>query len=123
MQYVLPPLRYCHLPVYILQGCDNREPGLNLIIQFRFGLCSSLACHENRGSLPAQNCRRLIRGIGYLCYADCGIARGGKFLGLRIYSYNQNAWTTPLVVCPIRDDQYGFATAENIRYLTVYAGT
>lgn len=125
MQYVLlaaaPGLAIC---IYIFyRDIYNKEPPLNLIISFVLGGLSILLAQLIEGAFSVSD-----KVITYhdatvpelLVFAYCivGVAEeGGKFLGLRLYSYNQKAFDEPLdgIVYAVMVSM-GFATVENILY-------
>jgi RsiW-degrading membrane proteinase PrsW (M82 family) len=64
-----------------------------------------------------------LGGLAIFSYAVVALSEeGGKFLGLRVYSYNQKRFDEPLdgIVYAVMISM-GFATVENIKYLTEYA--
>jgi RsiW-degrading membrane proteinase PrsW (M82 family) len=125
MQYVLlaaaPGIAICLYIFY--RDVYNREPGLNLIISFVLGCAALWPAMKIEEAFLLKTVDGSLGGLAIFCYAIVALSEeGGKFLGLRIYSYNQKCFDEPLdgIVYSVMI-RMGFATAENIRYLTVYA--
>jgi RsiW-degrading membrane proteinase PrsW (M82 family) len=100
----------------------NREPAANLVISFIMG-CLAL--------LPAIFFERTfayfidgtVMGVAIFSYAIVAFSEEtSKFLGLRLYSYNQKSFDEPLdgIVYSVMVSM-GFATIENVRYVLQYA--
>jgi RsiW-degrading membrane proteinase PrsW (M82 family) len=121
MQYVLlavaPGIAICLFIFY--RDVYNREPGLNLLISFGLGVLAILpAIWFEKAFLP-QTVDGSMGGLIIFSYAVVGLCEeGGKFLGLRVYSYNQKGFDEPLdgIVYAVIISM-GFATAENIKYV------
>jgi len=100
----------------------NREPKLNLIMSFMWGVISVI---------PAFYIERYFSGtfgssiVGVALQAFIVIALTEefcKFAGLRLYAYRQKSFDEPLdgIVYSVMVSM-GFATLENIFYVTTYA--
>jgi protease PrsW len=125
MEYVLlaiaPGIAICLFIFY--RDIYNREPSLNLLISFGLGCLSILPAMWFEDAFMKKTIDGSMGGLILCCYAVIGLSEeGGKFLGLRVYSYNQKGFDEPLdgIVYSVMVSM-GFATVENIRYLTVYA--
>ncbi len=125
MQYIAlalaPGIAIClfifHKDVY------NREPKLNLIVSFVLGGLAIIPAAMIEQEL-GKNIDGSIAGLAVFCYAVVGLSEEGfKFLGLRLYSYNQNSFDEPLdgIVYSVMVSM-GFATVENIFYVTGSVG-
>ncbi len=100
----------------------NREPKLNLIVSFFLG-CAAIfpAVLFERGFSYVSN--GTVAGVALFSYAVVAFSEEfGKFLGLRLYSYNMKSFDEPLdgIVYSVMVGM-GFATLENLLYVLKYA--
>jgi protease PrsW len=124
MEYVAialaPGIAIC---LYILyKDAYNREPRFNLIISFILGCASIIPAiyFERYFSYTADG---TVAGVAVFTYAIVGFSEEfSKFLGLRLYSYNQKSFDEPLdgIVYGVVVSM-GFATVENVLYVLSYA--
>ena len=125
MQYIVlavaPGIAIC---LFILfRDVYNREPGLNLIASFLIGCAALWPAMKIENALGLKTIDGSLGGLAIFTYAIVALSEeGGKFLGLRLYAYRQKGFDEPLdgIVYSVMISM-GFATAENIRYLTLYA--
>jgi protease PrsW len=99
----------------------NREPGLNLIVSFLLGCVAILPAVLFEDAFGFVN-NGTITGVAAFAYCVVGFSEEmSKFLGLRLYSYNQRAFDEPLdgIVYAVMVSM-GFATVENILYAIKY---
>ncbi|HEV7782856.1 MAG TPA: PrsW family glutamic-type intramembrane protease [Chitinophagaceae bacterium] len=100
----------------------NREPRLNLTVSFILGCLAIIPA-----ILFEQSFTRVIdgsvTGVAIFAYAVVGFSEeASKFLGLRLYAYNQRSFDEPLdgIVYSVLVSM-GFATVENIMYVVKYS--
>jgi len=102
----------------------NREPKLNLLISFILGciaIVPAVFFERQFGSVSDGT----VGGVAIFAYAVVGFSEEfSKFLGLRLYSYNQKSFDEPLdgIVYAIMVSM-GFATLENVMYVLGAAET
>ena len=121
MEYVLlaiaPGIAICVFIFY--RDLYNREPGLNLLISFGLGCLSILPAMWFEEAFMPKTVDGSMGGLIIFSYAVVGLCEeGGKFLGLRVYSYNQKGFDEPFdgIVYSVMISM-GFATVENIKYV------
>jgi len=100
----------------------NREPSINLIVSFILGCVAIVpaAVFEDRFGFVSNG---TVAGTAIFTYAIVGFSEEvSKFLGLRLYSYNQRSFDEPLdgIVYAVMVSM-GFATVENVMYVLKYA--
>jgi len=100
----------------------NREPKLNLLVSFFLGCIAILPAiwFEQAFSYTIDGS---LAGVVIFSYAVVGFSEeASKFLGLRLYSYNKKSFDEPLdgIVYSVMVSM-GFATLENVLYVTNYA--
>lgn len=100
----------------------NKEPKLNLIVSFILGALAILPAIE----LETYFSKGLIDGsvgaVAIFAFLVVGLSEEFcKFIGLRLYSYNQKQFDEPFdgIVYSLMISM-GFATVENIMYVTKY---
>jgi RsiW-degrading membrane proteinase PrsW (M82 family) len=96
----------------------NREPKLNLLISFVLGGLAILPAiwFEKRFSYVLDG---TVSGAMIFAYFVVAFSEeGSKFLGLRLYSFNQKSFDEPFdgIVYAVMVSM-GFATVENIKYV------
>lgn len=123
MEYIIlaaaPGLAICILIFY--RDLYNKEPLLNLIISFVLGCLSILPAMFFEEAFKSAN-DGTTAGLALFAYGIVGFSEEfSKFLGLRLYSYNQRAFNEPLdgIVYAVMVSM-GFATVENILYAIKY---
>lgn len=100
----------------------NREPKLNLIISFILGCVAIVPAILFEGKFGSAN-DGTVGGVAIFAYAVVAFSEEfSKFLGLRLYSYNQKSFDEPLdgIVYSVMVSM-GFATLENVMYVLKYA--
>ncbi|MBS1622232.1 MAG: PrsW family intramembrane metalloprotease [Bacteroidetes bacterium] len=119
MEYILlaaaPGLAICLFIFY--RDLYNKEPILNLIISFILGCLAILPAMGFETSFHKVS-DGTITGAAIFAYAIVGFSEElSKFLGLRLYSYNQKEFNEPLdgIIYSVMVSM-GFATVENIMY-------
>ncbi|MBS1920445.1 MAG: PrsW family intramembrane metalloprotease [Bacteroidetes bacterium] len=119
MEYIAlgaaPGLAICLFIFY--RDLYNKEPALNLIISFILGCLAILPAIFFENALSHVN-DGTTSGIALFAYLVVGFSEEfSKFLGLRLYSYNQKAFNEPLdgIIYAVIVSM-GFATVENIMY-------
>ncbi len=119
MEYVAlgaaPGIAICLIIFY--RDLYNKEPIQNLIISFILGCLAILPAMGFETSLSSVN-NGTTSGIALFAYCVVGFSEEfSKFLGLRLYSYNQKAFNEPLdgIVYAVIVSM-GFATVENVMY-------
>ena len=127
MEYVAlgaaPGIAICLFIFY--RDLYNKEPGLNLIISFILGCLAILPAIGFEGAFPVGDkvttyYTATTAETALFCYGIVGFSEEfSKFLGLRLYSYNQKAFDEPMdgIVYAVMVSM-GFATVENILYVT-----
>jgi protease PrsW len=100
----------------------NREPRFNLIISFILGCAAIIPAiyFERYFSYTADGS---VAGVAIFTYAIVAFSEEfSKFIGLRLYSYNQKSFDEPLdgIVYGVVVSM-GFATVENLLYVLRYA--
>jgi protease PrsW len=100
----------------------NREPKLNLIVSFILGCAAIVPAiyFERYFSYTADG---TVAGVAVFTYAIVAFSEEfSKFIGLRLYSYNQKSFDDPLdgIVYSVVVSM-GFATVENLMYVLKYA--
>lgn len=99
----------------------NKEPAQNLLISFILGCLAILpAIGFERAFMNVNDGTRT--GVALFAYLIVGFSEEfSKFLGLRFYSYRQKAFDEPMdgIVYAVIVSM-GFATVENIMYLTKF---
>src|SRR5258706_4977673 len=125
MQYlalaIAPGLAICLFIFY--KDVYNREPGFNLVISFLLGCASILPALFIENTFIAGTIDGSVGAVAVIAYLIIAVSEeGGKFLGLRFYSYNQKIFDEPLdgIVYSVMIGM-GFATAENIKYILIDA--
>jgi RsiW-degrading membrane proteinase PrsW (M82 family) len=96
----------------------NREPRFNLIVSFLLGCLAILPAIGFEKSFSSV-VDGTVNGLAIFAYAVVAFSEEmSKFLGLRLYSYNQKEFDEPLdgIVYSLMVS-IGFATAENIEYV------
>ena len=99
----------------------NREPRFNLIVSFLLGALAILPAILFEKAFT-NTIDGTIGGFAVFAYAIVAFSEEmSKFLGLRLYSYNQKQFDEPLdgIVYAVMIGM-GFATAENIKLVTEY---
>jgi protease PrsW len=97
----------------------NKEPRLNLIVSFILGCASIFPALLFEESFGPGALDGSVGGVAILSYLIVAFSEeGSKFLGFRLYSYNQKSFDEPFdgIVYAVMVGM-GFATAENIKYL------
>ncbi|MBK5269894.1 MAG: PrsW family intramembrane metalloprotease [Bacteroidia bacterium] len=100
----------------------NREPKLNLIVSFILG-CVAIVPAVFFEQKFGYTLNGTVGGTAIFAYAVVGFSEEfSKFLGLRLYSYNQKSFDEPLdgIVYAVMVSM-GFATLENVLYVMQYA--
>lgn len=100
----------------------NREPTLNLFVSFMLGCLAILPAiwFEKTFSYTIDGS---LSGVAIFSYAIVAFSEeGSKFLGLRLYSYNQKSFDEPMdgIVYSVMVSM-GFATLENVMYVLNFA--
>lgn len=100
----------------------NREPKLNLIVSFFWGMISVVPAffieRYFAGSFSSS-----ITGVALSAFVVIALTEEScKFAALRLYAYHQRSFDEPLdgIVYAVMVSM-GFATLENILYVTTYA--
>ena len=117
---IAPGIAICLFIFY--KDIYNREPKLNLIVSFFLG-CAAIfpALFIEQGFSYVSN--GTVAGVALFSYAVVAFSEEfGKFLGLRLYSYNMKSFDEPLdgIVYSVMVGM-GFATLENLLYVLKYA--
>ena len=119
MEYVAlgaaPGIAICLFIFY--RDLYNKEPSQNLIISFILGCLAILPAIGFETSLANVN-DGTTSGIALFAFCVVGFSEEfSKFLGLRLYSYNQKAFDEPLdgIIYAVMVSM-GFATVENVMY-------
>lgn len=100
----------------------NREPKFNLIISFILG-CAAIVPAIFFEEAFMYTSDGTVAGVAIFSYAIVAFSEEfSKFLGLRLYSYNQKSFDEPLdgIVYGVMVSM-GFATLENVMYVMKYA--
>jgi protease PrsW len=125
MQYlalaIAPGLAICVFIFY--KDVYNREPGLNLGISFLLGCLSIVPAIFIENAFIGSTIDGSVGAVAVISYLIIALSEeGGKFLGLRFYSYNQKSFDEPLdgIVYSVLISM-GFATVENIKYILIDA--
>ncbi len=120
---VAPGLAICLYIFY--KDIYNREPRLNLFVSFILGCAAILPAIGFENAFPGLNQSVLQTHAGTVSetavFAYCVVGFSeefSKFLGLRLYSYNQKSFDEPLdgIVYSVMVSM-GFATVENVMYV------
>src|SRR5215813_1513582 len=121
MQYVFlfagPGVAICLYFFY--RDIYNKEPGSRLLISFILGCIAIFPPILFEGALGNQAIDGSISGVAVFAYLVVAFSEeGSKFLGFRLYSYNQKSFDEPFdgIIYAVMVSM-GFATAENIKYL------
>ncbi len=117
---VAPGLAICLYIFYT--DLYNREPKSNLIISFILGCAAILPAIWFERTF-ASTLDGTVYGVAVFSYAIVAFSEEiSKFLGLRLYSYNQRSFDEPLdgIVYGVVVSM-GFATVENVKYVLEYA--
>jgi RsiW-degrading membrane proteinase PrsW (M82 family) len=96
----------------------NKEPRLNLFVSFLLGGLAILPAIGFEKSFASVIDGSLM-GVAVFSYAVVAFSEeGSKFLGLRLYAYNQKCFDEPFdgIVYSVMVSM-GFATVENIKYV------
>jgi protease PrsW len=96
----------------------NKEPRLNLFVSFALGGLAILPAIAFERSFTTVVDGSLV-GVAVFSYAVVAFSEEfSKFLGLRLYSYNQKCFDEPFdgIVYSVMVSM-GFATIENIKYV------
>lgn len=113
---IAPGIAICLFIFY--KDIYNREPGFNLVVSFLLGCLAILpAIGFERSFMSTMD--GTVSGLAIFAYAVVAFSEEtSKFLGLRLYSYNQKQFDEPLdgIVYSLMVSM-GFATAENIKYV------
>ena len=117
---VAPGIAICLFIFY--KDVYNREPKLNLIVSFILGCFAILPAmfFEKEFAYTSDG---TVAGVAVFSYAIVAFSEEfSKFLGLRLYSYNQKSFDEPLdgIVYGVMVSM-GFATLENLMYVLKYA--
>lgn len=117
---VAPGIAICLFIFY--KDVYNREPKLNLIVSFILGCFAILPAmfFEQEFAYTSDG---TVAGVAVFSYAIVAFSEEfSKFLGLRLYSYNQKSFDEPLdgIVYGVMVSM-GFATLENVMYVLKYA--
>ncbi|MCC7400528.1 MAG: PrsW family intramembrane metalloprotease [Chitinophagaceae bacterium] len=123
MEYIIlgaaPGVAICLIIFY--RDLYSKEPILNLVISFILGCLAILPAMLFEDALGSVN-NGTVTGLAIFCYLIVGFSEEfSKFLGLRLYSYNQKAFDEPLdgIIYSVIVSM-GFATTENILYAMKY---
>jgi RsiW-degrading membrane proteinase PrsW (M82 family)/GNAT superfamily N-acetyltransferase len=101
----------------------NREPKRNLLFSFFLGACSIITAIVIEG-LFKEIPPKTISGTAVTAFLVVALTEElGKFLVLRYYAYTRKTFDEPLdgIVYSVMISM-GFATLENVLYVTKYAG-
>ncbi len=113
---IAPGIAICLFIFY--KDIYNREPRFNLIVSFLLGCLAILpAIGFERSFMSTMD--GTVNGLAIFAYLVVAFSEEmSKFLGLRLYSYNQKDFDEPLdgIVYSLMVGM-GFATAENIKYV------
>jgi RsiW-degrading membrane proteinase PrsW (M82 family)/ribosomal protein S18 acetylase RimI-like enzyme len=102
----------------------NREPKRNLLFSFFLGACSIITAIVIEGifkEIPPKT----ISGTAVTAFLVVALTEElGKFVVLRYYAYSRKSFDEPLdgIVYSVMISM-GFATLENVLYVTKYAGS
>lgn len=97
----------------------NKEPTFNLIVSFILGCIAIFPALLFETYLGPSAVDGSVVGVAIFSYLIVAFSEeGSKFLGLRLFSYNQKSFDEPFdgIVYAVMIGM-GFATAENIKYL------
>jgi RsiW-degrading membrane proteinase PrsW (M82 family) len=100
----------------------NREPKLNLLISFLLGVVAILPAIALENYLSQGLLDGTVMSVAIFAFLVVGLSEEFcKFVGLRLYSYNQKSFDEPLdgIVYSLMIGM-GFATTENIMYAIKY---
>ncbi len=100
----------------------NREPKLNMIVSFFFGVVSVIPAFFIERFFY-DNFSSSIQGMAFRAFLVVALTEEAcKFAALRLYAYRQKSFDEPLdgIVYAVMVSM-GFATLENIFYVTKYA--
>ena len=117
---VAPGLAICLFIFY--RDMYNREPKANLVISFILG-CAAILPAIKFEQYFGYTLDGTVTGVAVFAYAVVAFSEEfSKFLGLRLYSYNQKSFDEPFdgIVYSIMVSM-GFATVENVMYVMKYA--
>ncbi len=117
---IAPGLAICMYIFY--KDVYNKEPKINLLVCFILGglaILPAIGFEKSFGSALDGT----VSGTAIFAYAIVAFSEEfSKFLGLRLYAYNQKSFDEPLdgIVYAVMISM-GFATVENIMYVIKYA--
>jgi RsiW-degrading membrane proteinase PrsW (M82 family) len=117
---IAPGLAICLYIFY--KDIYNREPKLNLIVCFILGCVAILPAVAFEKNLKST-LDGTVGGTAIFAYLVVAFSEEfSKFLGLRLYAYNQRSFDEPLdgIVYSVMVGM-GFATLENLLYVLSYA--
>ncbi|NOT50817.1 MAG: PrsW family intramembrane metalloprotease [Chitinophagaceae bacterium] len=117
---IAPGIAICLFIFY--KDIYNREPKLNLIVSFILGCFAIVPAIFFEDAFSYTN-DRTVTGVAIFSYAIVAFSEEfSKFIGLRLYAYNQKSFDEPLdgIVYGVMVSM-GFATLENIMYVLKYA--
>lgn len=101
----------------------NREPKLNLFVSFFFGCVAIIPAVLLEYNFTNYAIDGSIWGVAVFSYVVVAFSEEfSKFLGLRLYSFNQRSFDEPLdgIVYSVMVSM-GFATVENVMYVMKFA--
>lgn len=101
----------------------NKEPVVNLVVSFVLGCFAILPALLLETAFTDYAIDGSVFGVAVFTYVVvAGSEEGCKFLGLRLYSYNQKSFDEPLdgIVYSVMVSM-GFATIENLMYVLKFA--
>lgn len=116
-----PGIAICLIIFY--RDIYNKEPKLNLIVSFILGGISILPAAELEKYFAGKVVDGSLAGVAIFAFLVVGLSEElCKFFFLRSYSYRQKSFDEPLdgIVYSLMVSM-GFATVENILYVTRYA--
>lgn len=116
-----PGIAICLIIFY--RDIYNKEPKLNLIVSFILGGLSILPAAELEKYFAGKVVDGSLAGVAIFAFLVVGLSEElCKFFFLRSYSYRQKSFDEPLdgIVYSLMVSM-GFATVENILYVTRYA--
>lgn len=116
-----PGIAICLIIFY--RDIYNKEPKLNLIVSFILGGISILPAAELEKYFAGKVVDGSLAGVAIFAFLVVGLSEElCKFFLLRSYSYRQKSFDEPLdgIVYSLMVSM-GFATVENILYVTRYA--
>ena len=124
MEYIVlaiaPGIAICMYFFY--KDIYNKEPKVDLLISFLLGCLAILPAIGFERALEST-LDGTVAGVAIFSYAVVAFGEeASKFLGLRLFSFNQRSFDEPLdgIVYAVMVSM-GFATVENIMYVQKYA--